>query len=78
MEKERNYIMRNVYPELKKSCSNLGLQFEIVDVKYSCDDDINTFYHTQDIFAKEIEACQKLSNRPNFVVSILVKLAMES
>ena len=66
MQEERNYIMRNVYPELKQACCSFGVQFDIIDMRY---DKVKNDQEFANLMIKEIELCQQLSSRPNFVVS---------
>ncbi|XP_074658721.1 NACHT and WD repeat domain-containing protein 2-like [Tubulanus polymorphus] len=66
---ERNALMENVYPLLKKYCREKhGLEFQVVDMRWGVRDEATDDHMTTELCMKEIENCQRLSTGPNFVV----------
>ena len=68
-KEERNALVRSAYPELKAYCSSLGLDFQVIDLRWGIPDDTAIDHRMEKICLKEIENCQRLSRGPNFVVS---------
>lgn len=67
---ERNYLMENIYPRLKTYCKEYhGLIFQVVDMRWGVRDESTDEHKTAELCMAEIDACQRLSLGPNFVVS---------
>lgn len=66
---ERNTLMVKVYPRIKKFCQERGYAFQIVDMRWGVRDESTDDHLTSELCMKELEACQKLSTGPSFIVS---------
>ncbi|CAH1796820.1 unnamed protein product [Owenia fusiformis] len=67
MRAERNTLVKVAYPRLKNYCSDLGLDFQVVDMRWGVTDDATNDHGTEDLCLTEIANCQRLSVGPNFV-----------
>ncbi|GFO05233.1 leucine-rich repeat and WD repeat-containing protein [Plakobranchus ocellatus] len=70
MSEERNLLMREAVPELRRYCHQKGFDFEVVDMRWGIREDAASDHTTVDIVLKEIENCQKISAGPNFVLFV--------
>ncbi len=69
MRQERNALATNAYPRIKQYCStNLGLDCQVVDLRWGITDDAANDHTAEAICLSEIEHCQRNSLGPNFVV----------
>ena len=66
---ERNRLMKDIFPELRKYCQSKGLEFEVVDMRWGVRDDATSDHLTSELCMREIENCKRLSMGPCFVVS---------
>ncbi|XP_050392068.1 NACHT and WD repeat domain-containing protein 2 [Patella vulgata] len=64
---ERNVLSRKVYPNLRDYCADLGLDFQIVDLRWGVVDDAQNDHSATKICLQEIENCQRVSLGPNFI-----------
>ena len=69
MRAERNMLQRDAYPKLKQFCSDLDLDFKLVDMRWGVTDDATNDHETERLCQAEIANCQRLSIGTNFVVS---------
>lgn len=60
--------METVYPNLRAFCRDQGYEFQVVDMRWGIRDEATNDHMTLQLCMKELEACQKLSTGPNFVV----------
>ena len=67
---ERNMIMTTAVPILQHCCSDLGLQFQLVDLHW-CHRDGSHIDNFLKLAEEEIKDCQRLSIGPCFVVCML-------
>ncbi|XP_064620122.1 NACHT domain- and WD repeat-containing protein 1-like [Lineus longissimus] len=65
---ERNALSTDAYPKLKQFCAELGLDFQIVDMRWGVTDDAISDHLTEKLCIREITNCQRLSYGPNFVL----------
>ena len=65
---ERNTLMVQVYPRIKRFCQERGYEFQIVDMRWGVRDEATDDHMTSELCMKELEMCQKLSTGPNFIV----------
>uniref|UniRef100_A0A0K0FUG2 NACHT domain-containing protein n=1 Tax=Strongyloides venezuelensis TaxID=75913 RepID=A0A0K0FUG2_STRVS len=71
---ERNMLMEEVYPNLKKYCREIhGLDFQVVDMRWGVRDEATDDHMTTKLCLNEIKNCQKISLGPNFVVFLCQK-----
>ena len=69
MRAERNILATEVYPYLRKFCSGLGLDFQVVDMRWGVTEDSQNDHSVEKLCLLEVENCQKTSRGPNFVVN---------
>uniref|UniRef100_A0A1I7RSF5 WD_REPEATS_REGION domain-containing protein n=1 Tax=Bursaphelenchus xylophilus TaxID=6326 RepID=A0A1I7RSF5_BURXY len=71
---ERNALMEEVYPALKRYCREThGLDFQVVDMRWGVRDEATDDHMTTNLCINEIHNCQRLSMGPNFVVFLCQK-----
>ena len=68
MRAERNILAIEVYPYLRKFCSQLGLDFQVVDMRWGVTEVSQNDHSVEKLCLLEVENCQKTSRGPNFVV----------
>ncbi|XP_072034434.1 NACHT domain- and WD repeat-containing protein 1-like [Amphiura filiformis] len=64
---ERNRLMKDIFPELRKYCQSKGVEFEVVDMRWGVRDDATSDHLTSELCMREIENCKRLSMGPCFV-----------
>ncbi|XP_053407147.1 uncharacterized protein LOC123546872 [Mercenaria mercenaria] len=67
MQAERNWLMKNAFPQLRQFCQQRGLDFQIADMRWGVREDATDDHRTTELCLHEIKNCQKLSRGPNFV-----------
>ena len=65
---ERNCLYHNAYPKLKQICSERGLEFQVLELRWGVTDDVINDHQVSQLCLDEIVNCQNLSCGPNFVV----------
>ncbi|XP_077997560.1 NACHT domain- and WD repeat-containing protein 1-like [Glandiceps talaboti] len=68
MVEERNKLMRDAFPVIRSYCQRIGLEFEVVDMRWGIPDEASTDHTTSELCMREISNCQRLSKGPIFVV----------
>lgn len=66
---ERNKLMRDAFPALQRYCQSLGLDFQVVDMRWGVRDENISYHKTSEVCLQEIRLCHQLSMGPSFVVS---------
>lgn len=66
---ERNKLMKEAFPALQRYCQSLGLELQIVDMRWGVRDESISFHQTSEVCLQEVELCKQLSVGPSFVVS---------
>ena len=66
---ERNMLPRLAYPKLQQYCSQKGLDFQVVDMRWGVTDDVINDHQVSRLCINEIVTCQQISCGPNFVAS---------
>jgi len=61
--------MEEIYPRLKDFCRDYMLEFQVVDMRWGVRDEATNEHKTADLCMTELNACQRLSLGPNFVVN---------
>lgn len=74
MRAERNMLSQHVYPQLQQHCASLGLDFQVVDLRWGLTVETENDHSGARICMQEILNCQDVSLGPNFVVSYYLKL----
>ncbi len=66
---ERNILHQKAFPRLKSYCNDLGLDLNVVDMRWGLTDDVINDHQVSALCIDEIITCQTVSCGPNFVVS---------
>ena len=65
---ERDALQRRTYPRLQRLCAAHGADFQAVDLRWGISTEAGLDQQTVPLCLAEIERCQQLSPRPNFIV----------
>ena len=65
---ERDALQLGAFKNLRTYCQERGWQFQAVDLRWGISNEATIDQRTMEICLKEIERCQELSPKPNFVV----------
>ena len=68
LKEERNALQEKVFPRLKELCLQRGCRFQAVDLRWGVRQEAGLDQQTMKICLGEIERCQKITPRPNFIV----------
>ena len=68
MKAERDALARDVFPRAKNLCESRGYRFQPVDLRWGVREESSLDQLTVRICLDEINRCQRLSPRPNFIV----------
>ncbi|XP_014808284.1 PREDICTED: NACHT domain- and WD repeat-containing protein 1 [Calidris pugnax] len=69
MAKERETLLEKAYPEVQAFCQKHGLMLEVIDLRWGVSELVDSDPRNTQLSLEEIEACQKLSAGPTFIVS---------
>ncbi len=70
---ERDYLIQNIYPRLKKYCKlEHGLDFQVLDMRWGISHEATNTHMATTICLNEVKTSQKLSIGPNFIVMIFL------
>lgn len=64
---ERNHLIQNVFPSIRQYCQTIGLEFQVVDMRWGVRDHSVSSHHISKVCLKEITICQQLSVGPSFI-----------
>eukprot|EP00041_Stephanoeca_diplocostata_P038076 m.1475175 g.1475175 ORF g.1475175 m.1475175 type:complete len:2147 (-) comp25155_c0_seq15:836-7276(-) len=64
---ERDALMQRAYPLIRRKCQDLGIEFQVVDMRWGIRDESTDDHQTTAICMREIEQCQQNSIGPNFI-----------
>ncbi len=65
---ERNALQTYVFPRLRELAMAYGCRFQAIDLRWGVSEEAALDQQTMKICLTEIERCQKVSPRPNFIV----------
>jgi NACHT domain- and WD repeat-containing protein len=65
---ERNALQERVFPGLRELCRQNGCRFQAIDLRWGVREEAGLDQQTMKICLGEIERCQKITPRPNFIV----------
>ena len=65
---ERNALQEKVFPRLRELCRQHGCRFQAIDLRWGVREEAGLDQQTMKICLGEIERCQKITPRPNFIV----------
>ena len=68
MKAERNALQEQVFPRLRSLAAAHGCRFQAIDLRWGVSNEASLDQQTMKICLSEIERCQKVSPRPNFIV----------
>jgi hypothetical protein len=68
MKPERNALQKVVFPQLREYCRQRNARFQAVDLRWGVSEESSFDQQTMSICMRELERCQQISPRPNFVV----------
>jgi WD40 repeat protein len=68
MQAEREALQAFVFPRLRELCASYGARFHAVDLRWGISADAAEDQQTLDICLREVERCQRLTPRPNFLI----------
>ncbi len=68
LKAERNALQARVFPCLREVAAAHGCRFQVIDLRWGVSEEASLDQQTMAICLGEIERCQKVSPRPNFVV----------
>src|SRR5215211_7511778 len=68
MKEERDALQNYVFPRLRKLCQQYGARFQAIDLRWGVSEEATLDQQTIKICLSEIERCQKVTPRPNFII----------
>jgi hypothetical protein len=68
LKAERNALQEKVFPRLRKLAAEHGSRFQAIDLRWGVSDQASLDQQAMNICLGEIERCQQISPRPNFIV----------
>ncbi len=70
MKEERRILQGEVFPRLEKYCEEHGARFQGVDLRWGVNEELQLEQKTLQTCFNEIDRCQKISPKPNFLILI--------
>ena len=68
LKEERNALQKFVFPKLRKLCMQHGTKFHAIDLRWGVREEAALDQQTMQICLGELNRCQKVSPRPNFII----------
>jgi WD40 repeat protein len=68
LKEERNALQKYVFPRLRELAMEHGCRFQAIDLRWGVSEEAALDQQTMKICLAEIERCQKVSPRPNFII----------
>ena len=68
LQAERQALQEFVFPRLRDLCAVYGARFQAVDLRWGISREAGEDQQTLDICLREVERCQRLTPRPNFLI----------
>ncbi len=70
LKAERNALQAYVFPRLRELCATKGkgARFQPIDLRWGVSDEASLDQQAMNICLSEVDRCQKISPRPNFIV----------
>ena len=68
LKEERNALQKKVFPSLRELCQEYGCRFQAIDLRWGVREEAALDQQTMHICLDEIDRCQKITPRPNFIV----------
>lgn len=67
LKAERDALQEKVFPRLRRLCEQHGARFQAIDLRWGVSEEASLDQQTMNICLSEIERCQKITPRPNFI-----------
>lgn len=67
-EAERDILHTRVFPRLERLCRENGYAFQAIDLRWGISAEDGNDYTTLDICLREVQRCQHMTPRPNFLL----------
>ena len=68
LKAERDALQKEVFPRLRDLCTQHGARFQAIDLRWGVGAEAALDQQTMNICLGEIDRCQKVTPRPNFIV----------
>jgi WD40 repeat protein/Flp pilus assembly protein TadD len=68
LKAERNALQAYVFPRLRELCEQHGSRFQPIDLRWGVSEEASLDQQAMNICLGEVDRCQKISPRPNFIV----------
>jgi len=68
LKAERNALQEQVFPRLRALCMAQGCRFQAIDLRWGVSEEAALDQQTLTLCLREIERCQRLTPRPNFII----------
>ena len=68
LKAERDALQARVFPALRDFCAERGVRFQAIDLRWGVSQEASRDQQTMNICLGEIERCQEVTPRPNFIV----------
>ena len=68
LKAERDALQRYVFPRLRELCARHGGRFQAIDLRWGVSEEAGLDQRTMPICLGEIERCQRMTPRPNFII----------
>ena len=78
MKEERTVLFREAFPDLQDLCKSVGLEFQVVDMRWGVSEHMVADHGVSAICRQQIALCQRLSTGPNFVVTMITHNVFEN
>ena len=68
LTEERRLLHEHVFPAIERKCSEAGARFQAIDLRWGVSEESQLDHQTMSICLGEIQRCQLVSPRPNFIL----------
>ncbi|WP_321421356.1 tetratricopeptide repeat protein [uncultured Methanobacterium sp.] len=68
LKEERSALQEKVFPRLRELCMEHGCRFQAIDLRWGVSEEASLDQQTMKICLEEIDRCQKVTPKPNFIV----------
>jgi hypothetical protein len=68
LKAERDALQQHAFPRLRKYCEQHNARFQAIDLRWGVSEESALDQKTMEICFQELERCQELSPKPNFII----------
>jgi WD40 repeat protein len=68
LKEERSALREKVFPRLRELCAQHSARFQAIDLRWGVSEEASVDQQTMNICLGEIERCQQVTPRPNFIL----------